>query len=158
MARILAFAVLVALVFLSAGTAQAAEQGAVDDVSKEIMCQCGCTMIVYNCDCGTADQMRGVIREKLDGGQTKQDIMNYFVDQYGETTLAAPTKEGFNITAWITPFVVLVLGIGVVYLVLSRWILASSKEPALTEIKSEEELSEYEERFRLELERFEGRS
>ncbi|MCL5960588.1 MAG: cytochrome c-type biogenesis protein CcmH [Chloroflexi bacterium] len=156
MSKVIQVIALVVSLLLLATPVHAA--GSVDDVAKEVMCQCGCTMIVYNCDCGTADQMRGVIREKLDGGQTKQEILNYFVGQYGETVLAAPTKEGFNITAWIMPFVGLAVGVGVVYLVLTRWFLASSKQPEPVPGKSEEELGEYEERFRRELQQFEGGS
>lgn len=156
MSKIIRTIALVASLLLLTTPVQAAE--AVDDIARELMCQCGCTMIVYNCDCGTADQMRGVIREKLDGGQTKQQILDYFVGQYGETVLSAPTKEGFNITAWIMPFVGLAVGIGIVYLVLTRWLLASSKKPETASVQSEEELGEYEERFLREFQQFEGRS
>lgn len=158
MARVIRIAAFVVSLLLLATPVQAASTGAVDDIARELMCQCGCTMIVYNCDCGTADQMRGVIREKLDGGQTKPQIMDYFVGQYGETVLSAPTKEGFNITAWIMPFVGLAVGIGVVYFVLTHWLLASSNQPEMIAMKSEEELGEYEERFRRELQQYEGRS
>lgn len=158
MAIVFRIAAVAALLVLLAAPAQAAEQGVVDDISKELMCQCGCTMIVYNCDCGTADQMRGVIREKLDGGMTRQQILDYFVGQYGETVLSAPTKEGFNITAWVMPFVGLAVGIFIVYLVLTRWILASSRQPEPVADHSEEDLGEYEERFRRELQTYEGRS
>ncbi|MBI2955574.1 MAG: cytochrome c-type biogenesis protein CcmH [Chloroflexi bacterium] len=158
MARVIRIVALIAGLLLLAAPIEAAEVGSVDDVARELMCQCGCTMIVYNCDCGTADQMRGLIREKLDGGQTKQQILDYFVGQYGETVLAAPTKEGFNITAWIMPFVGLVVGIGVVYFVMTRWLLASSRPQEMAVVSDEEELSEYEDRFLRELRQYEGRS
>ncbi len=129
----------------------------VEDISKELMCQCGCTMIVYNCDCSTAGQMNDVIRTKLGEGQTKQQIINYFVGQYGETVLSAPTKEGFNLTAWIFPFVALVAGAGVVYFVLTRWFIVQNQPrlAAAFDGGSTADLDAYEERLRQELKDFE---
>ncbi|MBI4317052.1 MAG: cytochrome c-type biogenesis protein CcmH [Chloroflexi bacterium] len=128
------------------------------DITSELMCQCGCTMIVASCDCGTAAQMTDVVKQKLDEGQTKEQILAYFVSQYGETVLSAPTKEGFNLTAWIFPFVALIAGAGVVYVVLSRWVMKPKplEETSLAPVPAEA-MDEYEERFRHELERYEGR-
>ena len=131
----------------------------VDDVAKEIICQCGCTMIVSTCDCGTADTMRKEIREMLSQGKTKEQILAYYVEKYGEVVLAAPTKQGFNLTAWITPFAAIAGGGGVVYLVLRAWIrrrggVASVQGEDLAE-ESPDQLSEYEDRLRRELEEME---
>ena len=43
-------------------------------------------------------------------GKSKPEVLQAMVAQYGERILAAPTKEGFNLTAWIIPFVMLVAG------------------------------------------------
>lgn len=148
--------VLVALFVAMLVPALPAAAESVDDVSKELMCQCGCTMIVYNCECSTAGQMRDVIRTKLDEGQSGPEVMGYFVDQYGETVLSAPTKEGFNLTAWIFPFVALAIGAVVVYLVLTRWFIAKGDpEYVLASVGSQAELDTYEERLRRELQEFE---
>lgn len=130
----------------------------VEDISRELMCQCGCTMIVYNCECTTAGQMKEVIRTKLDSGQTRQQVVGYFVEQYGETVLSAPTKEGFNLTAWIFPFVALAIGVVIVYFVLTRWMVTKGQsEYALASAESSGGLEAYEERFRQELQEFQGR-
>ena len=44
------------------------------------------------------------------------------VDKYGETVLSAPTKFGFNLTAWMTPFLALVAGGFGVRKVLLAWV------------------------------------
>ncbi|MBI2950682.1 cytochrome c-type biogenesis protein CcmH, partial [bacterium] len=41
--------------------------------------------------------------------------------EYGEVVLAAPTKKGFNLTAWILPFVAILAGAGIVRAVVKRW-------------------------------------
>ncbi len=50
-----------------------------------------------------AKQMRGVVREKLAEGRTRDEILDFFVERYGEDVLAAPPKEGFGLLAWGVP-------------------------------------------------------
>lgn len=150
-------AVLFGLILAMAIAATPAVAESVEDISKELMCQCGCTMIVYNCDCTTAGQMKDVIRTKLEEGQNRQQILAYFSEQYGETVLSAPTKEGFNLTAWIFPFVAIVVGAVIVYIVLTRWVISKGQpEYSFAEAESAGELDAYEERFRRELQEFQG--
>ncbi|MBI4300774.1 MAG: cytochrome c-type biogenesis protein CcmH [Chloroflexi bacterium] len=117
-------AVLTVVVFLLAvRVVPAYADTTVRDIEKELMCQCGCTMIVEACTCGTADQIRDVIKTKLEGGADKKGILAYFVGQYGERVLSAPTKKGFNLTAWILPFAAVAAGAVGLYLILRIWVL-----------------------------------
>ncbi len=50
-----------------------------------------------------AAQMRAVVRERLADGWSRAEILQYFVDSYGEAVLAAPPKEGFSLLAWVVP-------------------------------------------------------
>jgi cytochrome c-type biogenesis protein CcmH len=52
-----------------------------------------------------ARQMRLLVREKLAEGWSRERILQFFVDRYGEAVLAEPPKSGFNLLAWIVPFV-----------------------------------------------------
>ncbi len=133
--------------FVVAFTAMPAfADGIVDEIGANLMCQCGCTMVLSTCDCGTADQMRGEIRSMVDQGKTKDDIMSYYVGKYGEKVLAAPVAQGFNLSAYITPFAVILLGAGVIVLIARQWVIrtrAAPAQPALamnTTIASPDEL------------------
>ena len=53
-----------------------------------------------------AAQMREIVRDRLAAGWSREQILQYFVDRYGERVLAAPPKEGFNLVAWVVPIVV----------------------------------------------------
>ena len=68
-----------------------------------------------------ASRPRSLITERWRQGQTPDEIIEYFVATYGEKVLAAPTKSGFNIVAWVTPFVVLIVGTAAVFLVARTW-------------------------------------
>lgn len=118
------FKILVVLTFLFAFTGMPAfADGLVDEIGTNLMCQCGCTMVLSSCDCGTAEQMRGEIRDMLGQGKSKQDILNYYVAKYGEKVLAAPVAQGFNLSAYITPFAAILLGAGVIGLIVRQWVI-----------------------------------
>lgn len=79
-----------------------------DSVAGNLMCQCGCGLTVLACgdtmDCTPGDQMKAIIRKQLTDGKTGGEIIAYFREVYGEAVLSAPTKSGFSLTAWVTPF------------------------------------------------------
>ncbi|MFZ5827821.1 MAG: cytochrome c-type biogenesis protein [Bacillota bacterium] len=91
-------------------------------IEEDLLCQCGCTMGVAVCDCGTAGEMRENIARMLGEGQTKAQILAFYVAEYGEKVLTAPTKRGFNLSAWITPFAVLLIGLAFLYWLVRNWV------------------------------------
>ena len=114
----------VALALLLAITAMPAfAEGIVDEIGANLMCQCGCTMVLATCECGTAEQIRGEIRDQLGQGKSKADILNYYVGKYGEKVLAAPVAQGFNLSAYITPFAAILVGAGVIGLIVRQWVI-----------------------------------
>ena len=88
----------------------------VSDVAKEFVCNCGCNKMLTDCDMQCGEQLRGVIAAKIGEGWDKPRIMDLLVRNYGEKLLAAPTKSGFNLTAWVTPFAAILLGGGMISL------------------------------------------
>ena len=66
-----------------------------------------------------ARDMRQVVREKLAEGLTRSEILDYFSDpdRYGPAVLASPPQKGFNLVVWTLPFVALVGGFLILFLV-----------------------------------------
>ena len=127
------------------------------DVEKQLMCQCGCTMVVDVCDCETANQMRDKIAELIGQGQDKNQIVAYFVGEYGEKILSAPTKKGFNLVAWVVPFAAVIIGGTALYFILRAWARkgrGEGGEVAVALPVSVEESDEYRDRLLSELKRF----
>ncbi|MFB0507714.1 MAG: cytochrome c-type biogenesis protein CcmH [Thermodesulfobacteriota bacterium] len=97
----------------------------VGEITQELTCTCGCNMVVSACEgameCSAANGIKAQVMEKLSVGQSKEEIIGYFVNRYGEKILSAPTKRGFNLTAWILPFFAIVSGGGVLYFTLKKW-------------------------------------
>lgn len=93
-------------------------------VSDKIICQCGCGAVLTNCphqDCGWGVPAKTFIGEQLVKGKAPDELVQYYVSQYGEVVLAAPTKTGFNVTAWVMPFVGLIVGAVAIYFLLGMW-------------------------------------
>lgn len=91
------------------------------DIARELMCPVCEGQTVAESEAQLAEQMRALINRKLAQGQTREEILAYFVDRYGESILAAPPKRGFNLIAWAGPFVVLLLGAVFAANTLRRW-------------------------------------
>jgi cytochrome c-type biogenesis protein CcmH/NrfF len=104
--------------------------GAGDDAARfsnlghKMMCTCGCNQILLECNhvgCTVSDTMRNELTAGLARGDNDDLVLQGFVQKYGATVLAAPTKTGFNLVAWIMPFAVLALGTWLVMMYARRW-------------------------------------
>ena len=67
------------------------------------------------CPIQICQEMRAEIVQWLQEGQTEEEIIQAFVDRYGVQVLNEPPVEGFNVLAWVIPFVglAIVLAVGV---------------------------------------------
>ncbi|HET9003115.1 MAG TPA: cytochrome c-type biogenesis protein CcmH [Gemmatimonadaceae bacterium] len=97
-----------------------------DQVEKKLRCQCGCTLDVYTCRttdfaCEVSPAMHRDINTLIAGGYGAQEIIDAFVDSYGEKVLMAPTKSGFNLVGWTMPFGAILVGGGVLAVLIRRW-------------------------------------
>ena len=93
-------------------------------VSDRLVCQCGCGYMVLSCnhvDCNSATFIRRTIHTSLAAGKSEDSIVAGFVEQYGPRILPEPPKKGFSLTAWLMPFVGLLLGTALVSFVLWQW-------------------------------------
>lgn len=94
------------------------------EVEESLTCQCGCGLTVHSCNhvtCDSALPLRAEIRGLIDKGQSKEEIVKAFADKYGEKILSSPTTTGFNLLAWVTPFVVVSVAIALVLMIVSKW-------------------------------------
>ena len=77
-----------------------------------------------------ADRMRTFIRARIAAGDTKSEIKQKLVADFGEQVLASPPKRGFNLLAWVLP-PVLVVAAGAILAVLAvRWSRRRDPAPA----------------------------
>lgn len=112
-----------------------------DKLGHQLVCQCGCNQILLECNhvgCPVSPVMIRELQEQVASGLSGTGVFNWFVSKYGAIVLAAPVRGGFDVIAWITPFVVLALGtLGVVWLVKFWHHRHSYLQPAFPEIPRE---------------------
>ena len=58
-----------------------------------------------------AQAMMARVREMHEQGHSQDEILQYFVDRYGEWVLLEPRTEGFNLLVWLLPPIFLLGGI-----------------------------------------------
>jgi len=110
------------------------------DLQRELVCVCGdCPhYTLADCRCSTADQMRGQLREQVESGKNRREILEYFISSYGsQEPLGAPLDEGFNRLAWLFPYAVggsFLIGVGFVTV---RWTRRESSDYSETAALSE---------------------
>jgi cytochrome c-type biogenesis protein CcmH/NrfF len=111
---------LVVFILLGAGD----ESARVNDLGHRMMCVCGCNQILLECNhvgCAYSERMRAELVAAVDRGDNDDLTLQGFVQKYGTTVMAAPTKTGFNRVAWVMPYLVLVLGLAMVTLIVRVW-------------------------------------
>jgi len=94
-------------------------------VSERFVCQCGCNHQLSVCsmlNCGSATPLRAEIDSYLKEGKTEEQIVSLFVTKYGKRILSAPTTRGLDLTAWILPFFMLLMGLLFVIAIVAIWL------------------------------------
>jgi cytochrome c-type biogenesis protein CcmH len=156
LARIIGIAFLLLLLPLWAVAAQGPtpDPAEVMAVAERLYCPLCEGIKLSDCELQVCEQMRRIIAEKLAAGESEEQIIQHFVEQYGERVLGAPPKRGFNLLVWAMPVVILVTGLALLSFFLRQW---AGKRAAITEsapVSAAAELpQEYLERLEEELER-----
>lgn len=146
-----ALVAVLALVFLGAGGTATRFSA----LGHEMICACGCNQIMLECNhvgCAYSERMRGELQSMLDKGMDDEAILGAFVLKYGNTILAKPTYSGFNLVAWVVPFLVLGTATFFAAVVVKRWRAGADPMPAPARGAAAAELDEYRAQARRETE------
>jgi cytochrome c-type biogenesis protein CcmH len=117
----------------SPGNAPAANSPSDNDVNrvaKKLYCPVCPNTPLDVCTTQACKDWRAQIRDQLASGWTDQEVMNYFVRQYGERVLAEPERGGFTSLVWMLPVLVVLMGLILVWLILKSWRASQKVLPA----------------------------
>jgi cytochrome c-type biogenesis protein CcmH len=67
-----------------------------------------------------AAEVQRDVRARLVAGQTRQQILDAYVAQYGKRILAEPPAVGFDVMLYLTPIVIFVTTVGLAVVVMRR--------------------------------------
>jgi cytochrome c-type biogenesis protein CcmH len=137
----------------ASGNPSAEAEARAREIASELRCVVCQNLSVADSPSDLAKEMRGVVREQVEQGKSRQEIFDYFVSRYGEYVLLSPPKRGFNLLVWGLPFLGLLAGGYGVYVVARRWTAqpaADAPAPPLDPAYTERVRRELEERARRE--------
>jgi cytochrome c-type biogenesis protein CcmH len=97
-----------------------APRASLTDIESDVMCT-SCREPLEVAQSPQADSERAYIRALIAQGETKSQIINNLVAQYGTAVLGKPPAHGFNLAVYIIPPAILVLGAGILAFTLPRW-------------------------------------
>jgi cytochrome c-type biogenesis protein CcmH len=117
--RRLAALVATACALVLTAPSPALAQTSLPDIEDEVMCTI-CGTLLELSQSPQADREREFIRELIAEGRTKEEIKRALVDQYGQSVLATPDDEGFDLTAWLVPGIGIAVALGAIALALLR--------------------------------------
>ena len=92
-------------------------------LSQQLMCPVCDGQTLDQSQAQLSEDMKAVIRNKIEDGETNAEIRAYFVERYGEIVLASPEAGGFNLIAWMVPGLIFIAGallVGNAYLNMRR--------------------------------------
>jgi|SRR6476620_5581071 len=100
--RALALLAAVAALAGAAPGAAAAPRASLPDIEDEVMCPI-CGTLLELSESPQAEREKAFIRRRIVAGQTKAQIKDALVSEYGQEVLALPAGSGFSLSAYLVP-------------------------------------------------------
>jgi cytochrome c-type biogenesis protein CcmH len=77
-------------------------------IEQQLACNCGCTLDVFTCrttdfSCTYSPALHREVLALRDQGKSAKQILDAFVQKYGEKALMAPKPRGFNLWGYLLP-------------------------------------------------------
>jgi len=110
--------------FLLLPVANAQESERAKNLGQKLMCVCGCNQILTACNhvgCTYSHDMLKELDARVARNEPDDLTIQAFVQEYGQTVLAAPPAKGFNRAAWIMPIVFPLISLYLLWEVVRRW-------------------------------------
>jgi cytochrome c-type biogenesis protein CcmH len=135
--------------------------GRIQAIEKKLRCTCGCGLDIYTCrttdfQCTYSPALHKDVLRLAGQGKTAQQILDEFVKQYGQVALMSPPREGFNLSAYYLPAIVILAAAVWLLWVLDRWTRERKAAAKASSTAPPDATPEELERLRRELDRLPG--
>lgn len=85
-----------------------------EEVSSLMRCPVCQGLSVADSPTPLASAMKNEVRDLLATGYSREQVLEYFEQSYGEFIRLAPQARGFNLTVWLAPLALLLIGVGLI--------------------------------------------
>jgi cytochrome c-type biogenesis protein CcmH len=89
-------------------------------LSAELRCLVCQNQSIDDSDASLAKDLRLLVRERIKGGDSDSQVLDYLVARYGEFVLLRPRFNAHTAILWTLPFGVLILGAAGIFVALRR--------------------------------------
>ncbi|MEK6274860.1 MAG: cytochrome c-type biogenesis protein [Actinomycetota bacterium] len=126
------------------------ERTTLADLEDEVMCPV-CFTTLDQSSSPAARRIKTFISRRIAAGDTKDEIKDQLVVEYGPQILAAPPKKGFDLLAWLLPIGGVLGGALVLAALAWRWSRVREPAPAVAaldpalELRIDDELARFDE-------------
>jgi cytochrome c-type biogenesis protein CcmH/NrfF len=117
-----------ALLSLASPALAAAPQTSITDVEDEVMCPI-CGTLLELAESPQAQRERALVKRLIARGESKAEVKDTLVAQYGRNVLALPEGSGFSLSAYLVPAIGFVIAAIALLLGVRRWRRAAQKPP-----------------------------
>jgi cytochrome c-type biogenesis protein CcmH len=107
------------LAFAAPPDPQALEQTA-KQLEAQLIAPCCWSQQVSVHQSAAADDIKQNIRVMLASGKTSQQVLDFYVAEYGDRILAEPPARGFNTSLYVLPWIFLAGSVGLVVVVIKH--------------------------------------
>src|SRR5215468_1869528 len=99
-------------------------------LSKELRCMVCQNQSIDDSDAPLARDLRILVRERLQAGESDQQVINFLVARYGEFVLLRPRFSWHTALLWLAPAAVLLIGACGVLVLARRYRASFARAPA----------------------------
>ena len=83
----------------------------VKSLTLELRCMTCQNQSIYDSDAEFSNDIKKIVKQKFEEGESERDIKKFLVERYGEYILFRPLINYNNIFLWSFPFILLVFGL-----------------------------------------------
>jgi len=104
------------------------------EVSKGLRCLVCQNQSIDDSDAPLARDLRTLVRDRIESGDSNEQVLAFVVDRYGDFVLLRPPMNAYTIALWVGPTLVLLAGAFGIYATVRRRKIAADAPtaPALT--------------------------
>jgi cytochrome c-type biogenesis protein CcmH/NrfF len=111
---------LAALALPTAAGAASALRTELNEIESEVMCPV-CGTLLELAESPQATREKAFVEKLVKQGQSKDEIKDALVAQYGDAVLAEPKASGFSLSAYVVPIVAFIVAVILLALAVWRW-------------------------------------